>query len=344
MENFRLSCSEQEFRETKALSYSKISSYDKDGPISLITKKDLDSKPYIIFGKLVDDMLLSPQNLSKYKINNYSGELPSGSISDIINKCVDHIVTTGEGLPDKVVLKFFEEKDFYKNWKPATKIAAVRKYEDYLKFVLENKDFVLITPFMWNTAEKVVETIKTSSKTKQWFDLLEGQEGFNQADFITDYNGSKVKGAFDRLIVDHVNKTFQIIDLKTGSVKSDEFVDQFWKFRYWIQAALYYRMLEEVIKNDEEYKDYEILDFVFIYMPSTGATIPTVLTVERDRISAFENGFYIGRSEYKHKGIKQLIKEIEWHYETQIFDVSYDFINKEGCYIVDNKQVRGEDE
>ena len=103
-------------------------------------------------------------------------------------------------------------------------------------------------------------------------------------------------------------------------------------------------MLEEIIKNDDQYQDYEILDFVFVYMPSTGATIPTVLTVEKDRISAFENGFYIGRSEYKQKGLKQLIKEIEWHYESQIFDVSYDFINKEGCYIINDKQVRGEDE
>lgn len=344
MENFRLSCSEQEFRETKALSYSKIASYDKDGPISLITKKDLDGKSYIIFGKLVDDMLLSPQNLYKYKINNYNGELPSGSISEIINKCVDFINKTGEQLTDNIILEFFAQKDFYKTWKPATKVAAIWKYKDYLDFILQNKDSILITPFMWTTAEKIVETIKTSPKTQQWFNLLEGQEGFNQVDLITEYNGSKVKGAFDRLVVDHINKTFQIIDLKTGSVKSDEFVDQFWKFRYWIQATLYYKMLEEIIKNDDQYQDYEILDFVFVYMPSTGATIPTVLTVEKDRISAFENGFYIGRSEYKQKGIKQLIKEIEWHYESQIFDVSYDFINKEGCYIINDKQVRGEDE
>lgn len=344
MDRFRLSCTEEQFRETKALSYSRIASYDKDGPIALITKKDLSGKNYIIFGKLVDDMLLSPQNLYKYKINNYNGELPSSSISDVINECVEFILKTGEELTDNVILEICEKKDFYKRWKKETKIEAVRKYQDYLDFILENKDYQLITPFMWNIAEKIVETIKTYPTTKEWFNLLEGQEGFNQVDFITEYNGSLVKGAFDRLVVDHVNKTFQIIDLKTGSVQSDEFIDQFWKFRYWIQAALYYRMLEKVIDEDEQYKDYEILDFVFIYMPSSGAKIPTVLTIERDRIEAFENGFYIGKSEFKHKGLKQIIKEVEWHYENQVFDVSCDFMNRDGSYVIDCNQVRSDDE
>ena len=344
MNRFKLSCTEEEFRETKALSYSKIASYDKDGALSLIQKKDLSSKNYIIFGKLVDDMLLSPQNLYKYRINNYNGEFPSGTISEIINECIDFVLKNNEDLTDELILEFVKKKDFYKNWKDVTKISAIRKFQDYIDFVLNNKEYQLITPFMWSTAEKIVETIKTYPSTKKYFDLSPGMEGFNQVDIITEYNNSKVKGAFDRLVVDHINKTLQIIDLKTGSVKSDEFIDQFWKFRYWIQAALYTKMLEKAIEDDDQYKDYTILDFIFIYMPSSGATLPTVLIVEKDRIESFEKGFYIGKSEFKHKGLQQLIKEIEWHYETQIFDVSYDFINKDGCYIIDSKQVRGDDD
>lgn len=337
---FELSVSDKEFKEIRALSYSKISSFEKDGPSSLVMKKDISDKEYIIFGKLVDTMLLTPENLNEYQVENYTKERPGPKETEILKRLIE--IKKNKELDDETVLSVCSELDYYKKYLPSTRLNKIKSYFDYMKFI--DGERKIVTQFMWNKAEKVVNLIKTSSNTKHFFELSEFERGYNQVNLITEYEGQLVKGALDRLIVDDYNKTFQIIDLKTGSVPSSKFIDQFWNFNYWIQSTLYTVMLEDIISRSDKYNEYKIKDFVFVYVSSSGDGIPAVLTVENNRISSFENGFYKGKSEWRNKGLKDLIREIVWHYDNQIFDTDYDFMSKNGCLTIGELQVRGDEE
>jgi hypothetical protein len=74
----------------------------------------------------------------------------------------------------------------------------------------------------------------------------------------------EVRGMLDLVIIDHFNKTIYPIDLKTSSTPEWEFFRSFIKWRYDIQARLYWQILKYNIDQHSEFKDYEVADFTFI--------------------------------------------------------------------------------
>lgn len=74
------------------------------------------------------------------------------------------------------------------------------------------------------------------------------------------------------IIIDHNNKTIQPIDLKTSFKKEYDFYKSFIEWSYNIQCRLYVRILEEVIKKDEYFKDFKILPYKDIVVCRTSLT------------------------------------------------------------------------
>ncbi len=89
-------------------------------------------------------------------------------------------------------------------------------------------------------------------------------EGLNQLKFSLDYNGTLIRCMFDRIIVDHYNKTVQPIDLKTTGKAEEKFEDSVLHWNYYIQANMYTYILAHILSSDEYYKDFTILPFKFI--------------------------------------------------------------------------------
>ena len=68
----------------------------------------------------------------------------------------------------------------------------------------------------------------------------------------------------DLVVVDHKNKLIYPCDLKTSGHPEYKFFESFIRWSYYIQAAQYSRILEEVIKQDEYFKDFKIMPYRFI--------------------------------------------------------------------------------
>ena len=68
----------------------------------------------------------------------------------------------------------------------------------------------------------------------------------------------------DLLIVNHENKTIQPIDLKTSSHAEWDFYKSFVEWNYQIQARLYWSIIRQSMDEDEYFKDFELLDYMFI--------------------------------------------------------------------------------
>ena len=66
------------------------------------------------------------------------------------------------------------------------------------------------------------------------------------------------------IIVDYDNKTITPVDLKTSSHAEWEFYKSFKEYNYQIQARLYWRILKDNLGKDEYFKDFKLLDYIFI--------------------------------------------------------------------------------
>jgi hypothetical protein len=82
-------------------------------------------------------------------------------------------------------------------------------------------------------------------------------------------NGIEFKCMLDAVLFDHHSKTIYPIDIKTGVLATNshpEFMDScYYFYNYYIQAGIYRKVLIEYFKYHENYKDYKVQDFRFVY-------------------------------------------------------------------------------
>ena len=143
----------------------------------------------------------------------------------------------------------------------------------------------------------------------------------------------------DRVIVDHEKKTIQVYDLKcTWNVEN--FYEEYYLYRRaYIQAYLYYRAAQCAFLNDPtcEYSglrstsscsDYEVLLPRFVVCDSADYYQPLVYTLSEENMYDAYNGFeHKGR---KYPGVKDLIKDLKWAHETNMWNISRSNLENNG--------------
>jgi hypothetical protein len=101
---------------------------------------------------------------------------------------------------------------------------------------------------------------------------FDGIERSYQLKFKATLNNVDYRCMFDEIIIDHNNKTIQPVDLKTSFKKEYDFYKSFIEWSYNIQCRLYVRILKEVIKNDEYFKDFVVFPYKDIVVCRTSLT------------------------------------------------------------------------
>ena len=139
------------------------------------------------------------------------------------------------------------------------------------------------------------------------------------------YKGLPLKGAVDKVLVSHKNKTIQPLDLKT-SYNVLGFRDSYYKYRYYRQGS-YYTFLIEQWAKEQGWADYTILPFIFIVCSTSGGQHWLYKMSEFDIVRARTGGDT--KWNYPIKGWEQILGEIkqlsEWNewaypYECQVND------------------------
>ena len=120
-----------------------------------------------------------------------------------------------------------------------------------------------------NKVDAAVRALKESPATSWYFEpdspFNDSIQRFYQLKFKTNFRGTiYYRCMADLIIVDHKNKEIQPVDLKTSGHPEWEFPKSFIQWRYDIQSRLYWRIINEVIKANEDYKDYKVLPYKFI--------------------------------------------------------------------------------
>lgn len=312
------------------LSASRVRGFISDGPKTLLERKKVNNEG-ILMGGIIDCLLYDTDLfIDKYHVGDIKKPTASlGILGDAILNRGYHIETEIKIINN---LLYFSDEfiDYINDVSISLKLWSrskdynirvnkfyTQEFIEYINEVMLSKDKILITSEQYSIALEVVEVLKNHKYSKHLFkNKLENYYQF-KAEFI--YKEFDFLGFIDHIQIDHKNKTICAKDLKTGTPKGNEFLNSFFKYKYYIQGILYQIALEK-IKKDLKVNNYTILPFEFVYI-SRFEKIPIIYQIGKKWEEASLNGFITNRG-IKYPGLIDTLLQIEWHLDNDIYDVS----------------------
>ena len=306
---------EATYRNDKALSYSKLSQFFKNGHKALISNEKIDT-PSLRFGSLVDVMLTSPE---EFDDRFYVADIDR--FSDTIRKIVEEIVefdTDNEGLCDfkeDTLLIALNNSQYQLNWKPETRIKKLIELgSDYYTVLKHSTGKIVISPQEFSDAQQCCQTLKTHPFSYQIFECNEDEEIFYQLKFKYNLAGVNARCMFDIIKVNHKEKWIRLIDLKTSGKSEEEFEKSFIDWNYWCQSGLYHNIIDLNLYEDDYFKDFNVLPFQFLVINKSNLN-PLIWEVNREDVfNSIRDKFGVS--------YMSLLVDANWHLKNGKFDYS----------------------
>lgn len=313
----------------RELSYSKISDFDRNGPLALIRPKNLDSQALKI-GSLVDNLLFETKDYIKEEYYVFDGEKPTatlGLLCDIIIKNYTEIPTKEQ------VLQIIAHNNFWKRQKEDTLLSNfdIPEFWSYLKCMFETINKTIVTTKDMIDAEELKTILETHEYSKNI--INPSTENHNQFWFEFIHLNFKFRGIIDKIIINHETKKVRFIDLKTGTDGALEFENSFIKWRYYFQGTIYTLAFNTICKT-LGLEGYTLEDFEFLYI-SKKEKIPLLFKMSKNWFKASIIGFTIGK--YKYKGLTEICEEIKWCTDNNEYSIPKNIVESNGeMYLKDN--------
>ncbi len=320
------------YRADEALSYSMLSTFFREGAKAIPTIRDPITSEAMRFGSLVDTMMTEPDELeNQFFITDISKV--SDTISDIVTNifnATDKLDNNIMNVDRNIILMYINDANYYPNWKDDTRInKIISEGKDFYSLLGLAKDRTIISQKDYMNALECIETLKLHPFTSKYFTedvFAKNIEYHYQLKFKYTDENYNVRCMFDRIIVDHNKKTIQPIDLKTTGIQEEDFESSFIGWSYWIQSNMYSQILKWITQDDDYFKDFKILPFLFIVINRNNLT-PMVW---KDNDSLFNGEQRLDKfgNVYPHWTI--LHNNYNWHVENSKYDYSYDVYQNKG--------------
>lgn len=313
----------ENYRSYPALNYSTLAKVDRNP--SLLLRDDTEQTQALTLGSIVDCLMTNQSKFDDIYIVA-KAEKPTGQQGEFIDKLwnlwrVDTVledifdlayedVKTGNGgkLRDSLekFISNFEEKGG----------------RTYFEFLISTVGKTVISQAEFNSCTQIVNAFYTHPFTKDYFTPKSNVEIVYQNPLLFELDGTLYKVLLDIIILDHINKTIQPIDIKTMSEATSSFPYSVFKWRYDIQASLY---STAVRKNYSDF--YEILPFKFMVGSFSNYKV-AVYNAESLLDFGMNGGETTWGTEYK--GWLELTKLYKWHMETQQFEHTKELYDSNG--------------
>lgn len=263
--------SEEKYRADKALSYSTLARYEREGFNNLDKLFDRVETPSLTFGSAVDSIITGGQN--EFDERFMVAEFPS--IPDSIIKIVKSLYKKYAGenrslldISDNSIIRETESQGYQMNWKPETRAKVIKeKGSEYYNLLFVAGDRCILDTKTYQDVCNAVRALKESESTKFYFaedNPFDDIERFYQLKFKGEFDGITYRNMADLIIVNHKEKWVKPVDLKTSSHTEWDFYKSFVDWRYDIQARLYWAIIRQNMDKDEYFKDFKLLDYDFI--------------------------------------------------------------------------------
>lgn len=298
----------------------------------ILGQRDDNTDKAAIEGKLVHCLFLNPHDFDKEFVLSVA-DMPSDNPKKVLDRLFQHYKELNAAGDPRTNLEHFEhaildilaDMNLYQSLK--TDAQRIEKiilpkhivYWDYLK-VCEGKH--IIDQQTYDMALAVVDEIKANDHVMQvmgyrseFGDDIKVQNEIELAGFNEKFPLFGLRGFIDNLVIDHTNKIIRVNDLKKTSKDITGFVDSIEYWKYWIQASMYYMLVDSVYLSRSEYADYTF-EFRFIVIDLYAQIAP--IKVSNNTLKE-----WIINTE-------ELLGRANFHFEHRNFDMPYEFIiNKE---------------
>lgn len=336
---------EKEYRELDRDSYSslkvfaddRVKYYRKFVKKDLIEKEDTES---IIFGSLVDCLLFNPHEFEeRFALSGVNP--PTGQMGEFV-KMLYKITLENTGSDGSVQRDFkgmlSEAYDRVKydmdgnivafKRKGDTLEAIIEKFlgsdaEIYYKQKRDSFGKYIIEQSTLANAENVVLTLKSCNHTSKIINISNSEryEVHTQFPILFTISNTDFKALIDKLVIDHQEREIFIYDLKTAWDNENEFIQNYLKYRYYLQGAVYYSAVRHWTTTIPELQEYKINYPVFVVAESNNYKLPLVYPMTKRNIKEANNGFTLNGRTYS--GVVDLVRELEWHKENGIWNTSW---------------------
>lgn len=283
-------------------------------------------------GRVVETLLLEPHEFDNRFYMSSCAAAPTGlmlAFVDSLYKCTmnatDEFGNISRTFEDMAKEAYVESGFKIKFDAVITKFVGsdAEIYYNELRKVKAN-NLTVVTSEDVSNAEKIVEELRTNNVTASVVNMVNSvrYSVFNQLQ-VEGYtvDTQMFKSMMDKVIVDHEQRTIQVYDLKcTWSVEN--FYEEYYLYRRaYIQAFLYWKAAEQLtFTNNDEWGGYDVLPPKFIVCDSTNYHNPLIYTLTtQDLMDAYEGFEHKGR---KYPGVKDLIKDLKWALENNIWNIS----------------------
>lgn len=316
----------------RSLSYSRLSDFDRNGPIALI-KKSIVEGIGVKIGSITDDLALPKDGFvfeDNYIVSDY--EKPTATLGALIDIILNNYTT----IPStERILEICKTNSFWKRSKDETITANfdTDAFWGYLKIHIQGHEKAIISTADKERAQNLVERLQESKNSSHIFkNEFENHNQF-MIDFV--YKGVRLRGILDKLIIDHKAKTVQMIDLKTGADNALMFLNSFIKYRYYLQEAVYTKAFNHICEQ-LQIKGYSMLPFQFLYI-GRKERVPLIYTTSSKWHKAAVEGFNI--KEYVYKGLDELIEDVKWHFTNNEFEMPRKIVENNGNIILNDNFI-----
>lgn len=264
-----LNLTEEEYRDLPELSYSSLSTFDREGYKCLATLFEPFSTPSLTFGSMVDCLITQPEEFPKRYL---VADIPS--LSETMQAVAgylleEHNVSTMIEISDEDIVNAANVLKIYPTYKDATRVQKIREScSEYYNLMQSSGDKTVVAATVGDDAAKAADALLNDPLTSQF---LRPNEFFGDYDIFFQLqftavspDGVPFKGMLDAVKVDHKNKRIYPCDIKTTK-DIYSFEDSFFKYRYYLQAEMYMYLLKENIKEKcPELADYQMMPYQFI--------------------------------------------------------------------------------
>lgn len=263
---------EEEYREDKALSYSTLARFEREGFNKLDKLFDKLETPSLTFGSAVDSIITGGQE--EFDDRFIIAEFPT--ISDnlvLVTKTLfsryNELYTNLTDIPDNILAEVGKECDFWANDKYVNHRVKLIKENcaDLYNLMHISIGKTILDTATYNDVLATVDVLKNNESTRFYFaenNPFDGIERYYQLKFKATIDNIEYRCMADNIIVDYNNKVIIPTDLKTSSKPEWDFFKSFIDWRYDIQARLYWAIIRQNLDKDEYFKDFKLLDYRFI--------------------------------------------------------------------------------
>lgn len=310
---------EKEYRAYDAINYSLLKALDEHPRKAykmLYTGYKFNSSS-MTYGSLLDCLLTNPDEFDElFYICDYAPdpETNEGKLFEKLKEEYPDFIFT----KDDVIL-IADKNKLWGNIKSLeTKLKKVDSFGfwDHISIIKENIDKQQVTNELYTKARSAKVVLETHEFTSRFFQAPYSID-FQKA-IIFNYNGHECKILIDMLVWNHIQKTVRVVDLKTLFGYQEFFMENFRKYKYDIQGVHYHNGVVEYVKENEEYKDYNVLMPMFMISSSSNIEEPVVFELSKKDYDTRNVGGYdkYGR---EIKSVNKLCDELQWHKNTGRF-------------------------